>query len=305
MATLLALFGPFLHLGMIGLAVWLFACERAWLAAVMAERTPAPFVQPWRDIMKAMRKRRLPVENESPLFRLAPIVAVACSATAVVLIPGYALELLSAPIADGILILGLLAFGRIALILGVVDTGSASGADGAHRAMTLATMTGAVGMLVVIALAVVTGTTNLDGMIGLLRDSSVGPSEAIPFMLAALAVVACVDLFGADDRLEAAFAGRDWVLVRIDTELRLVGWVNLLGGLCLPWTVSDTHADPIAQGLAAIGWLVRSAACVAVLSLVAGYIGKARRRQLAQILGVAGLGAVLSMALTLLSGGAT
>ena len=154
----------------------------------------------------------------------------------------------TAPLADFIAFVGLLALGRVILALAALDTGTALGGIGASRAIDLAVFAAPALLLVVVALALLAGSTNLDAIVAALQAGSVGPRLALGFALAALVPVALADagrapLIDPATPLEAAmgpaamgvdYSGRHLALVEWASALRLLLWVSLLAALAVP-----------------------------------------------------------------------
>lgn len=99
------------------------------LRAMAAGGPVPPAAQPWHDLVKTTRKRRVRPEFASPLHPLWPLAACAATAGATLLLPA---ALLRQPVFDLPLLLGLLALGRAARVLAALDAGE--GASGRHAA---------------------------------------------------------------------------------------------------------------------------------------------------------------------------
>lgn len=99
------------------------------LRAMAAGGPVPPAAQPWHDLVKTTRKRRVRPEFASPLHPLWPLAACAATAGATMLLPD---ALLRQPVFDLPLLLGLLALGRAARVLAALDAGE--GASGRHAA---------------------------------------------------------------------------------------------------------------------------------------------------------------------------
>ena len=77
MSILSSLLTQFLHLALILALAPVLAGSVRWLKArLMGRRGPHP-LQPWRDLLKLLKKRPVLAENASAISRAAPYVAMA------------------------------------------------------------------------------------------------------------------------------------------------------------------------------------------------------------------------------------
>ena len=105
----------------------------ARVKAFMGGREGAPAVQPYFELARLVGKGAVYSRTTTSVFRLAPSVALAATIGALALVPlGSAPALASFP-GDFLLLAGLLAVARFALVLAALDTGSSFEAMGASR----------------------------------------------------------------------------------------------------------------------------------------------------------------------------
>ncbi len=142
------------------------------LKARLLGRVGPPLLQPWRDLLRLLRKQPVMAENASWLFAAAPAGCLAAIAAAAALVPSFALGMASAPLADLLVIAGLLALARCILALAAMDVGTAFGGIGASREMTFAVFAEPALLLVIFTLALLAGTTNLDVIAACLREGT-------------------------------------------------------------------------------------------------------------------------------------
>jgi formate hydrogenlyase subunit 4 len=116
-------------------------------------------LQPYYDLAKLFRKEALAPQGASPVFLLAPIIAMTCYMTIPLLIPvltDYGLPLgYMGDILGGGFLLSLASF---AIAVGAAETGSPYAQLGSSRAKTFAAITEPVILFVVFAVALVTAT---------------------------------------------------------------------------------------------------------------------------------------------------
>jgi formate hydrogenlyase subunit 4 len=134
------------------------------LKARLQCREGASVVQPYRDLIKLLRKGTVQADTASGLFRAIPVLVLAATVAASVLVPVARLGSPVFPLGDALLLLGLLALARFLTAIGALDAGGAFGGMGASREMTVAPLVEPVLMMVVFSTAVAAGTTELGAL---------------------------------------------------------------------------------------------------------------------------------------------
>jgi len=151
---LLALTMPPLLLGVIGKT-----------KAAFAGRVGAPFLQPYYDIIRLLRKGSVFSTTTSWVFRAGPIVALATTAVAALLIPFGAHQ---SPIyfdGDMILYAYLFALGRFFTMAAALDTGSSFEGMGSAREATFSCLAEPTLFFALITLSRLSGSYSLSGML--------------------------------------------------------------------------------------------------------------------------------------------
>ncbi len=151
---ILAMLMPPLLLGVIGKTKALFA-----------GRVGAPFLQPYYDILRLLNKGTVFSTTTTWIFRAGPVVALATTAVAALLIPlGYH----SAPISfsgDMILYAYLFALGRFFTMAAALDTGSSFEGMGAAREATYSCLAEPTLFFALITLSRLSGSYSLSEML--------------------------------------------------------------------------------------------------------------------------------------------
>ena len=112
-AGIFSLLAQLLHAGLVlALAPVLIGFVRFIKARLMGRRGP-PLLQPWRDILKLLRKRPVLAEGATAITQATPYIACAATFLAACLVPGFAQGMVLAPMADLLLLAGLLALARL------------------------------------------------------------------------------------------------------------------------------------------------------------------------------------------------
>lgn len=182
----------FLHLMLLLLMPPLLLGVIIKVKAFFAGRVGAPLLQPYFDILKLLRKEMVLSRTTTPVFLLGPAVTLAATLVAGLLLP---LGGDDAPIqfdGDFVLLVYLLALGRFFTVLAALDTGSSFEGMGAAREITFACLAEPALFLGLLALAKVTGSLDLTGMVG--PGLVAGWTTAAPAMVLVLAGLFIVTL---------------------------------------------------------------------------------------------------------------
>lgn len=133
--------------------------------AAFAGRVGAPFLQPYYDIIRLLQKGTVFSTTTTWVFRAGPIVALATTAVAALLIPFGAH---SSPISfsgDMILYAYLFALGRFFTMAAALDTGSSFEGMGAAREATYSCLAEPTLFFALITLSRLSGSYSLSGML--------------------------------------------------------------------------------------------------------------------------------------------
>jgi len=134
---------------------------KAWFGG----RTGVPFLQLYRDLFKLFRKGYVLSDSTTWIFRAGPLVTLAATAGAGLLIPlGRFVSPLSFT-GDLILFAYLMALGRFFTTAAALDTGSAFEGMGASREVTFAVLSEPALFFAYLTLAKVSGRLSLTGML--------------------------------------------------------------------------------------------------------------------------------------------
>src|SRR6266567_2448749 len=132
----------------------------------IAGRRGPPLVQPYRDVVKCLRRGAVYGEVTSWLFRLGPVVNLATLMAALLLLPfGGVPAVVSFP-GDLIVLAGLFALGRFVTVLAALDTGSSFEGMGASREVHFAALAEPALLLALATLARVSGSFSLTTIYG-------------------------------------------------------------------------------------------------------------------------------------------
>lgn len=300
-ATLLGLVAQLLHIAlMLAAAPLLEGTVRHLRARLAGHAGPSP-LQPWRDLRRLARKQPVVAEEASALSMAAPTIDFAASLSAAALVPGFILGMTSAPVADLLLLAGLLMLSYVVRALAAMDTGTALGGVGASRAMAVATLAAPALLLAIFALALAAGSTNLDAIARFAGSSAGGRHAMLGLVLAALLPVALaaalrrpIDdartqaepaMIGAALHLECS--GWHLALVAWAASLRLLTLLSLLVAAVLPFGVADIPGPPLGWLIGLVAWGGKIAVLALALAVLETAAAPLPLRRVPAYLGVA------------------
>ena len=287
---------------MLAAAPTLAGLLRAARARLMG-RAGLPPQQPWRDLVRLLRKHPVVADQASFVTAGAPYACFAATAAVALLVPSFALGMASAPASDLFVIIGLLALARIAMALAALDAGTASGGIGASRAGLLAAFAEPALALVVLSVALVAGGTNLDHAAAALREGGwQGGSVSLALAGVATAMVALVEA-GHLEASDWELSGRHLALVELAGQLRLLAWFDLTAALFLPFGLAPEGAAPGAWFVGLLAWVAKIAVLASGLLLAEAAVARMRVLRTVEFLGVAVLLALLAAGFLFISQG--
>jgi formate hydrogenlyase subunit 4 len=279
------------------------------LQARLVGRDGPPLLQPYRDLLRLSRKQPVLADSASWLFAAAPVAAFTATLTATALVPSFALGMTTAPLADLIVIAGLLLASRCITALAAMDSGTALGGIGASRAAAIAVFTETALLLVVFALALLAGTTNLDVIAGLLREGTLGLRLALALAIAAIVIVALADsgrlpldgpatrlgLGAAQDAMALDYSGRHLALVEWGAALRLLLWLSLISAILVPFGMAEATDAPVRWLAGLVAWALKIAVLAVALAVFETRATQMRLLRAPEFVGVAVLLGLLAM----------
>ena len=255
---------PVLLLGAAPLLVGVLDKVRARLEG----RVGAGILQPYLDLRKLFTKEPVDPGGTGEMFRLAPMMLLATTLVVAVVAPFLTAEPAVSAAADLFAVVGLLALGAVALVLGALDTGTAFGALGAGRRLTILALAEPTLLVAILALATRAGSTNLGTIVSATLDDPVQVVSPGSLLAAAALTVATIAETGrrpVDDpgtRQEATmvhgaivleYAGPDLAMVQLASAMRLAVLLGLLANLFVPWGIATSlGAGALLTGLAAL-----------------------------------------------------
>ena len=269
-------------------------------ARLLRRRGP-PLIQPYRDLLRLLRKEVVLAENASWLFRVIPYLIFAATWVAAALVPTFATGLIFSWTADLIAIIALLGSVRFLLALAGMDVGTSFGGIGSSREVMIASVAEPAMIMVVFTLALVAGTTQLATLAGFLASPAVGLRVSLGLALIALIMVAIaenaripvdnpathLELTMVHEAMVLEYSGRHLAMIEIAASLKLLLYVSLIAGVFVPWGLAASGSGPAAYAAGAAAYLVKLAAGGFLLALFETAIAKMRVFRVPEFLGAA------------------
>ena len=255
---------------------WVNQC-RAWLQ----NRSAPPLLQSYYTLSKLFRKDVLLAHNASSLFRAAPYIIFSCMALASAIVPTLSTELMFAPAADAIALVGLFALGRVFIALAGMDVGTSFGSLGSRREMLIGFLAEPALLMVFFTASLISKSTSLASIVQMLANSDfvIYPSLAfagVAFTMVSLAENARVPVDNPTTHLELTmiheamileYSGRHLALIEWAAALKLFAYSCLGIALFLPMGIAAS-ADPFALTIAGLYMALKLAVGGFILALI-------------------------------------
>ncbi len=317
MILLAAVFTQVVHVALLLAAAPLAVGLVRRIKGRLVGRNGPPVRQPYRDLLRLMRKQRVLAENASLVFRAAPLASFAATAAAAALVPSFTLGMASASVADLLVIAGLLTIARVAMALAAMDVGTAIGGIGASREMSFSAFAEPALLLVFLTLMLLAGSTNLDLVAGLLRDGSLGLRVSLGLALIATLAVAVAEngripVDNPASHLELGmvheaqileYSGSDLALIEATAALRLLLWFTLIAAVFIPFAIAPAGAGPVAWAIGLAAWMLKTLGLAVALAVFETAIAKMRVFRVPEYLGIAVLLGLLAAVFLFVSTG--
>jgi formate hydrogenlyase subunit 4 len=236
------------------------------LKARLLRRQGPPLLQPYRDLVRLMRKEVVLANGASWLFRVIPYIVFAGTWVAASLVPTFRSGLLFSWSADLIALIALLGSARFFLALAGLDVGTSFGGIGSSREVMIASLAEPAMLMIVFTLALIAGSTQLSTMAAHMMSGEVGLRVSLGLALLALIMVAIaenaripidnpathLELTMVHEAMVLEYSGRHLALIDLSSELKLLFYISVLACLFTPWGIAAPNggAPEITVGVA-------------------------------------------------------
>lgn len=269
--------------------------------ARLLRRRGASVIQPYRDLSRLLRKEAVVAENASWLFRMAPYLIFAATWVAAAVIPTFATGLIFSWTVDLIAIVGLLGSARFFLALAGMDVGTSFGGIGSSREMLIATLAEPAMLLIIFAVALIAGSTQISTIAAFMTSPQVGLRVSLAVTLIAIIMVAIaenaripidypathLELTMVHEAMVLEYSGRHLAMIELAAMLKLLLYLSMIVCIFVPWNIKGPEAGYPAYLVGFASYVVKLAVGGAMLALFETATAKMRVFRVPQFLGAA------------------
>jgi len=284
-------------------------------ARLLRRRGP-PLLQPYRDLIRLMRKDVVLADNASWLFRVIPYLMFAGTWVAVSLVPTFGNGLLFSWTADLIAIIALLGSARFFQALAGMDVGTAFGGIGSSREVMIASLAEPAMLITVFSVAMIAGSTQLSYVAEFMGSDAVGLRVSLGMAFVALTIVALaenaripvdnpathLELTMVHEAMVLEYSGRHLALIDLSSQLKLLLYVSLIACVFLPWGTATADASVARLVSGALLYFGKLTVLGFLLAVFETSIAKMRVFRIPEFLGAALMLALLATLLRFVSG---
>ncbi len=276
-------------------------------ARLLRRRGPA-LLQPYRDLLRLLRKEVVLAEEASWLFRAAPYLIFAATWVAAALVPTFAGGLIFSWSADLIAIVALLGSARFFQALAGLDVGTSFGGIGSSREMTIASLAEPAMIMVVFTLALVAHSTQLSTVAQTILATGIGLRVSLALALIALVMVALaenarlpidnpsthLELTMVHEAMILEYSGRHLAVIEAASSLKLLLYLSLIASIFAPFGMAQAGAGSVALALGLATYLAKLVIGGFLLAFFETAIAKMRVFRVPEFLGAALMLALLA-----------
>jgi formate hydrogenlyase subunit 4 len=295
------------------LAPLLLGYTRKVKARLLRRRGP-PFLQPYRDLLRLIRKEVVLAQNASWLFRSGPYMILSATWVAAALVPTFATGLVFSWVGDLIAITALLGSARFFLALVGMDVGTSFGGIGSSREMMFASLAEPAMIMIAFTLALLAGSTQLSYIAEfMLANGSLRVSLGlvlVAFIIVALAENARIPVDNPATHLELTmvheamvleYSGRHLAVIELAAGLKLLLYISLISCIFVPWGLAPAGSPLAGYAIGLVTYLGKLAVGGFLLVLFETSIAKMRVFRVPDFLGIALMLGLLGMLLLFVS----
>jgi formate hydrogenlyase subunit 4 len=283
----------------LALAPLLLGFTRTVKARMLRRRGP-PVIQPYRDLLKLIRKEAVVADGASWLFRAAPYMIFTATWVAAALVPTFATGLTFGWVGDLIVIIALIGSARFFLALAGMDIGTSFGGIGSSREMLFASLAEPAMIMIVFTVALIAGSTQLSFIAGFMQESA-GLRVSAGMALVALIIVAVaenaripvdnpathLELTMVHEAMVLEYSGRHLAMIELAAAVKLLLYVSLIASIFFPWGLAPHGSGAAAYAVGVAAYVGKVLAGGFLLVLFETSIAKMRVFRVPQFLGAA------------------
>ena len=268
--------------------------------ALLVRRRGPPLLQPYRDLLRLLRKEVVLAHSASWVFRVTPYVVFAATWVAAALVPTFATGLLFSYAADMIAIVAMLGSARFMLALAGLDVGTSFGGIGSSREMMIASLAEPAMLMVVFTLSLLAGSTQLSSIAAFMQGD-VGLRVSLALALIALGMVAIaengripidnpathLELTMVHEAMILEYSGRHLAMIELASHIKLLLYLSIIGCVFAPWHIAVSGQGAAAYLTGLVVYVGKLAAGGFLLAVFETAIAKMRVFRYSDFLGAA------------------
>jgi formate hydrogenlyase subunit 4 len=269
--------------------------------ARLMRRRGAALLQPYRDLLRLMRKETVLAHNASWLYRAVPYLVFAAIWVAAALVPTFAAGLPFSWSADLVALAALLGSARFFLALAGMDVGTAFGGIGSSREVMIASLAEPAMLMIVFTMALFARSSELSTIAAYASTAHVGLRVSLGLALVALVIVALaengripvdnpathLELTMVHEAMVLEYSGRHLAVIELAASLKLLLYVSLIACLFVPFGLATGTPGTGENALGIAAYLVKLALGGVLLGLFESAIAKMRVFRVPVFLGAA------------------
>ena len=282
--------------------------------ARLLRRQGPPILQPYRDLLRLIRKDAVLAKNASWLFRSGPYMIFAATWVAAALVPTFAMRLQFSWTADLIAITALIGSSRFFLALVGMDVGTSFGGIGSSREMMFASLAEPAMMMIVFTLALLAGSTQLS-VVAEFMQTNASLRVSLGLALIALIIVALtenaripvdnpathLELTMVHEAMVLEYSGRHLAVLELAGALKLLLYLSLIACIFVPWGIAPAGSGPAAYATGLASYLAKIGVGGFLLVVFETSVAKMRVFRVPDLLGIALMLGLLGMLLLFVS----
>lgn len=271
------------------------------IKARLLRRRGASMFQPYRDLLRLLRKETVIAENASWLFRVTPYLVFAFTWVASALVPTFASGLMFSWTADLIALIALLASARFFLALAGMDIGTSFGGLGSSREVLIASLAEPAMLMVVFTIALVAGSTQLSNVAAFMASPEVGLRVSLGMAMVALIMVAIaenaripvdnpathLELTMVHEAMVLEYSGRHLAMIELAASLKLLLYISLIASVFLPFGIVAPAEGGKSYLIGAVAYAGKLAVGGFLLALFESAVAKMRLFRVPELMGAA------------------
>jgi len=257
-------------------------------------------LQPYYNLAKLFSKGEVVSETASWIFRSAPFVVLASMLVSAMLIPVFILRSPLNHAGDFLALIFIFALGRFFLALAALDTGSSFGGMGASREMFISSLVEPAFCLVVFAVSLQSGSTDISAFSGKHALSVSSIVAALTLFLVTIAETSRIPVDNQETHLELTMVHEAMVLEYSGGSLALIEMAAYIKQMILFFLIAQIvfpvglpigqagYANDLALIFFWVAWyLARIVVIAIVVALAEVSVAKMRLFRVADFLGLA------------------